>query len=97
MEQAVTWLIALLVVALMFWAIMRENSRIKRRSVEEYERDLARAHKSLLRAGMLELDKFAGNEREKRAAVEYLRDEKGGMTRTGSKGDDADRTEGGGE
>ena len=95
MEQAVTWLIALLVVALMVWAIMRENSRIKRRSVEEYERDLACAHKSLLRAGMLELDKFAGNEREKRAAVEYLRDEKGGMTRTGGEGDDADRTGGG--
>jgi hypothetical protein len=47
-----------------------------------------------MRAGMLELDKLAGNERNKRAAVEYLKDEKEGMTRTGSKGDDANRTEG---
>lgn len=94
MQQGLTWLIALAVIALMFWAIMRENSRLKRRTSEEYERDLARTQSSLMRAGMLELDKFVGNESGKRAAVEYIKDEKGGRTRTGGKADDADRTEG---
>jgi hypothetical protein len=94
MGEGLTWIVLLLIIALMFWALFRENSRMKRRSIEEYERDLARTQQSLLRAGMLELDKFVGNEREKRAAVEYLKDEKGGMTRTGGRGDDANRTEG---
>jgi len=94
MEQGITWIVVLLLISLGFWALFRENSRMKRRTVEEYERDVAEARQSLMQAGMLELDKFAGNEREKRAAVEYLKDEKEGMTRTGSKGDDANRTEG---
>jgi hypothetical protein len=46
----------------------------------------------MLRAGMFELDKFVGNEREKRAAVEYIKDEEQGMTKTGGKDDDLDRT-----
>jgi hypothetical protein len=94
MEQGITWIVVLLIIGLVFWALFRENSRMKRRTVEEYERDVAQARQSLMQAGMLELDKFAGNEREKRAAVEYLKDEKEGMTRTGSKGDDANRTKG---
>ncbi|HSE97427.1 MAG TPA: hypothetical protein VLD57_04100 [Blastocatellia bacterium] len=94
MEQALTWLVVLLVIVLMFWSLMHENSRMKRRTSQEYERDLARTHKSMMRAGMMELDRLVGNERNKRAAVEYIQDEQGGMTRTGGKSDDPERTEG---
>ncbi|HKY05992.1 MAG TPA: hypothetical protein VJQ56_13945 [Blastocatellia bacterium] len=94
MEQALTWLVVLIVIALMFWSLMRENSRMKGRTSQEYERDLARTHKSMMRAGMMELDRLVGNERDKRAAVEYIQDEQGRMTRTGGKSDDAERTEG---
>lgn len=93
-EQAITWIVVLLVIALMFWSLMRENLRLKGRSSQEYERDLARAHKSMMRAGMMELDRLVGNERDKRAAVEYIKDEQGGMTRTGGKSDEPERTEG---
>jgi hypothetical protein len=41
---------------------------------------------------MLELDKFLVNEKAKRAAVEMLKDEQQGMTKTGAKGDDLERT-----
>ncbi|MCI0490007.1 MAG: hypothetical protein L0229_25730 [Blastocatellia bacterium] len=93
MQEAIVWLIALAFIALIFWAIVRENDKKSRRSVEEFERDLAEGQASLLRAGMLELDKFAGGERQKRAAVEYRMDEERGITKTGGKGDDSERTE----
>jgi hypothetical protein len=48
----------------------------------------------MLRAGMLELDKFVGNTSAKRAAVEYLKDEEQGLTKSSGKADDKDRTEG---
>ena len=57
-----------------------------------HERDQAESRNSMLRAGMLELDKFLVNEKEKRAAVEMIKDEEQGMTKTGSKGDDLGRT-----
>jgi hypothetical protein len=92
MEEALYWLIPLALIGLMMWALIHENAVRRRRSVEEFERDVANTKNSLMRAGMLELDKFAGNERNKQAAVEYLKDEEQGMTKTGGKGDDADRT-----
>jgi hypothetical protein len=92
MQEAMPWLIVLGLIALMIWSLTRENSRQKRRTAEEYERDLANHRSSMLRAGMLDLDKFVGNVNEKRAAVEYLKDEEQGVTKTGSKGDDEDRT-----
>jgi hypothetical protein len=92
MQEAVPWLIVLGLIALMIWSLTHENKRQKRRTVEEYERDLANHRSSMMRAGMLELDKFVGNVNEKRAAVEYLKDEEQGATKTGSKGDDEDRT-----
>ena len=92
MGEAIAYLIILLLIALMFWSLIRESSRQRNRTVEEYERDLANSRQSMLRAGMLELDKFVGNEREKRAAVEYIKDEEQGMTKTGGKDDDVDRT-----
>ncbi|HWP43492.1 MAG TPA: hypothetical protein VNO14_09680 [Blastocatellia bacterium] len=94
MRDGLTWLVVLIIIALMFWSLAREKSRMKRRTSQEYERDLAHAHKSMLRAGMLELDKLVGNERDKRAAVEYIKDEQGGMTKTGGRSDDLERTEG---
>lgn len=92
MGQAIGWLIALALVGLMIWAYSRENAQKRSRSSEEYERDIYAARDSMLRAGMLELDKFVGEAKGKRAAVEFLKDEEQGQTRTGSKGDDAERT-----
>jgi hypothetical protein len=92
MGDAIGWLIALGVIGLMVWAFTRENARQRNRSSEEYERDIYAARDSMLRAGLLELDKFVGEAKGKRAAVEFLKDEEQGQTRTGSKGDDAERT-----
>ena len=92
MTDALVWLVVLAVIALMFWAIARDRQRLKNRTAAEYERDLAESRNSMLRAGMLELDKFLVNEKEKRAAVEMLKDAEQGMTKTGGKGDDLDRT-----
>ena len=94
MGQALAWLIVMALIVLALWAITRENGRRRRRSSEEYEREVADARSSMLRAGMLELDKFVGNTSSKRAAVEYLKDEEQGQTKSGGKDDDKDRTEG---
>jgi hypothetical protein len=95
MQEALTWLVVLLIIAGMFWALARESARQKKRTAEEYERDLAESKDSMLRAGMLQLDKFYGEARQKQAAVEYLKDEEQGMTKAGGKGDGPDRTAGG--
>lgn len=92
MQDAIIWLVVLAVFALGFWSLARDNQRQRNRTAQEYERDLANTKSSLLRAGMLELNKFVGQEQQKRAAVEYLKDEEQGMTRTGGKDDNADRT-----
>ena len=92
MQEALTWLVVLLFIGGMFWALARESDRQKKRTVEEYERDLANSKNSLLRAGLLQLDTFYGEAKQKQAAVEYLKDEEHGMTKTGGKDDDSDRT-----
>jgi hypothetical protein len=92
MGEAIIWLVVFGVIGLMFWALARDRRRLKERSVEEYERDVVENRNAMLRAGMLELDKFLVNEKAKRAAVEMLKDEEQGITRSGSKGDDRDRT-----
>jgi hypothetical protein len=97
MEQAIGWLIALAVVGLAIWALTRENTRQRNRSNEEYERDIYAARESMLRAGLLQLDKFVGEAKGKQAAVEFLKDEEMGQTRTGSNSDDAERTQSEGE
>ena len=94
MGEGIAWLIAIVIIALLIWSISRENDRRRRRSSQEYERDVAESRSSMLRAGMLELDKFAGNTSAKRAAVEYLKDEEQGQTKSGGKEDDKDRTQG---
>lgn len=92
MQDAIVWLVVLLLIGVMFWSLAYENKKRRARTVEEYERDQANAKNSLLRAGLVELDKFVGESRQKRAAVEYLKDEEQGMTKTGGKDDDAERT-----
>jgi hypothetical protein len=92
MEQALPCLIVPALIGLVFWAIIRENNRRRQRTPQEYEKELADTRSSLLRAGMIELDKFVGDTRSKRAAVEYLKDEEQGTTKTGGKDDDRDRT-----
>ena len=91
-EQLLYWLIPLALIALLFWSVSHEIGRQRSRTTKEFERDLANSRGSMLRAGMLELDRFAGDARQKRAAVEYLKDEQQGMTKSGGKDDDADRT-----
>jgi hypothetical protein len=78
----------------MFWGLSRENERKRRRTAGEFEREVVDSRNSLMRAGMLDLDRFVGDISGKRAAVEYLKDEEQGQTKTGGKGDDAERTEG---
>src|SRR5262245_46846084 len=92
MGQAIGWLVAFGFVGLMIWALVRDDKSRRTRSSEQDERDVADARHSLLRAGMLELDKFVGDTKGKRAAVEHLKDEEEGMHKTGSKGDDQNRT-----
>jgi hypothetical protein len=86
------WLVVLALFALGFWSLARDNERRRNRTAQDFERDLADTKNSLLRAGMLELDKFVGNEQQKRAAVEYLKDEEQGTTKSGGKDDQVDRT-----
>ena len=92
MVQAIGWVIAIAFVGLMFWALVKDDRKKRNRTAAEYERDLVDSRQSLLRAGLLELDKFVGEATNKRAAVEYLKDEEEGMHKTGSKGDDDQRT-----
>lgn len=92
MTEALYWLIPLALIALMFWSLARERDRQRNRTPAEFERDLADAKSSMLRAGMLELDRFAGEPSQKRAAVEYLKDQEQGMTKAGGNDDDKDRT-----
>ncbi len=92
MEQAIGWLIAFAFIGLMFWALVKDATKNRHRTAVEYERDLVDSKQSLMRAGMLELDKFSGDISSKRAAVEYLKDEEEGLHKTGSKGDDEKRT-----
>jgi hypothetical protein len=93
MGQAIGWIVVLALFGLMIWALARENQRQRSRSAQEYEEDIVDARESMMRAGMLELDKFVGEAKGKQAAVEFLKDQEQGQTKTGSKGDDADRTQ----
>ena len=92
MSDGLVWRVVLGLIALMFWGLARDRQRMKNRTVEEYERDLADARNSMLRAGMLEMDKFLVNEKAKRAAVEMIKDEEQGMMKAGGKNDDPQRT-----
>ena len=92
-EEMLYWLVPLALIALVFWALVRENGRRKSRTVEEWERDFAAGQgkaSQFVRAGALGLESILVA--EKRQAVEFVKDEQQGMTRTGGKDDEADRT-----
>lgn len=93
MTQATIWLAVVLGIALIFWAIKRENDRRSRRTVDEWEREFA-AGKGMLsqfmQAGALGLEALFVA--EKRQAIEFKQDEQQGTTKTGTKGDDENRT-----
>lgn len=92
-EQALYWLVPLVVIGLVFWLVVRENARRGRRTVEEWERDYAAGQgktSQFIRAGALGLESILVD--EKRQAIEFVKDEQQGMTKTGGKDDDADRT-----
>jgi len=95
MAQALTWVAVLIGIALVFWALVRENDRRRERTIEEWERENAAGQGKMtqfIQAGALGLEGILMS--EKRQAVQYQKDEEQGMTKTGSKGDDADRTAG---
>lgn len=93
MAQVLIWLAVLLAIALIFWMVAHENDRRRRRTVEEWEREHAAGQGKMtqfIQAGGLGLEGILIS--EKREAIQYQKDEEQGMTKTGSKGDDADRT-----
>ena len=93
MAQALTWLAVLIAIALVFWTLVRENDRRRERTVEDWEREHAAGQGKMtqfIQAGALGLEGILMS--EKRQAVQYQKDEEQGMTKSGSKGDDADRT-----
>ncbi len=92
-EQALYWLVPLSLIGLVFWLLVRENGRRGRRTVQEWERDHAAGQgktTQFIRAGALGLEAILVD--EKRQAIEFVKDEQEGMTKTGGKDDDADRT-----
>lgn len=93
MAQALTWVAVLVAIALVFWTLVRENDRRRERTIQEWERENAAGQGKMtqfVQAGALGLEAILMS--EKRQAVQYQKDEEQGMTKTGSKGDDADRT-----
>lgn len=94
MSQLINWLVVIGVIALVFWVLVREKDRQRNRTVEEFERDFAAGQGKLaqsVRAGALGLESVLID--EKREAIAHKKDEEQGMTKTGNKSDDADRTE----
>ena len=92
-EKIIIWSVPMALFALVFWSLIRENGRRKRRTVREWERDFAAGQgktTQFIRAGALGLEGILVA--EKRQAIEFLQDEQQGMTRTGGKDDDVDRT-----
>ena len=93
MKETVIWLVTLVGIAFVFWTLVRENDRRRKRSVEEFERDFAAGQGKMnqfIGAGGLGLESILIG--EKREAIAYKKDEEQGMTRVGDKSDDPDRT-----
>jgi len=89
MTETLTWVVVFLAIALTIWALVRENERRRRRTVEEWERDFAAGRgmaSQFIRAGALGLESFLIDER--RQAIEHKQDEQ----QNGTKGDDEHRT-----
>jgi hypothetical protein len=85
------WIIFLVVVVAVIFALSRDRRRMKSRTDVEFERDVAASRGSMLAASARGLQAVIGGA-EARAAIEHKQDAEAGVTKTGSKGDDADRT-----
>jgi hypothetical protein len=86
-DSPILWLIALIVIGLIFWAILREHKKRQARTVEEYEEAVRSGDiipKAMLKAGVLELEGILNPTR--RAAMEYVEAENKGHTKTQKKG-----------
>ena len=93
MTQGLIWLAVILAIALSLWALVHENDRRRKRTVNEWEREHAAGRGKLsqfVQAGALGLEGILID--EKRSAIEYKQDEQQGQTKTGTKGDDEERT-----
>jgi len=93
MDQALVWLAVLVAIGFVFWALVRDNDRRRRRTVEEWENDLTANQGKInqfVRAGALGLDAMLID--GKRQAIEYKQDEERGTTKSGGKSDDVHRT-----
>ena len=93
MAELLAWLVVFVAIALVIWTLVRENDRRKQRTAEEWEREHAAGQgltNQFIRAGAMGLEGILIS--EKKEAIQYQKDEEQGMTKTGSKGDDADRT-----
>lgn len=93
MAELLMWLAVFAAIAAVIWALVHENDRRRERTVEEWEREHAAGQGQLtqfIRAGAMGLDGILVS--EKQQAIQYQKDEEQGMTKTGGKGDDADRT-----
>lgn len=88
--EIVLWLAVFGLLGAGVWAMIREVGSRSKRTVEEFERDVEQNRGSLIQAAAVGLQKVLSDER--RAAIEYKQDEERGTTRTGSKGDERDRT-----
>jgi hypothetical protein len=93
------WLIWIAVVAtivLLIRLTIRSNERRKHRTAAQYEREVARSKgfvRTIVVAAAIGLSGLQGLlQGQKKAAVERLKDEEEGMTKTGDRGDDKDRT-----
>lgn len=94
MEQALIWLVVLLAIALFIWTLVRENDRRRQRTAAEWEREQAERQGKMtqfIQAGALGLQGMLPDEK-RAAAIAFKKDEEQGMTKTGTKGDDAGRT-----
>lgn len=86
------WLVPIAIIVGTILAFSAEKDRKRRRSEAEYQRDLENARGSLLGAGMSPFQKIL-TKNENVAAIESLKDEEQGVTRTVGKSDDKDRTQ----
>ena len=78
MVEAIVWIGAIVLVILMFWALIHEQTRRANRTDEEYQKD-ATGEASLLSQGMMALDQIAFRPQAK-AAIEYRQDKLRGQT-----------------
>ncbi|MBL8203111.1 MAG: hypothetical protein JNM09_02705 [Blastocatellia bacterium] len=78
MTDAIIWLAAIGLVALMFWSLIYEQHKRAKMTDEEYQRR-AKEEPGLISTGMMAFDQIAFRPQAK-AAVEYQKDKMRGQT-----------------